>query len=133
MAETAQRKSQRILFVRRTVATVSACIAITNIEPEGAIISQDAPDFGENIDEFLDVFVRLCFRSDLALYPVVSESSVGRRGYAALKEAIWESAQNLGDIPFIDSRFGHLQAVELTRVAHKLHGGPFPRVYFLHF
>ena len=85
--------------------TAASCrIGIAEVEPERAVIAQDAANLAEHVHHARDVLVRRRFEADLPIFAVVAQPPIRRRRHACLNQSIRQVAQSIDDIaePYAD-------------------------------
>src|SRR5690606_41674880 len=60
-------------------------VAVSNVQPQGAIVGEGAPDLPEQAHEVRYILIDGRFRSDLPVDPVIPQPPVGRRRHDAIK------------------------------------------------
>ncbi len=63
-----------------TGCLAAANVRVSEVEPERAVMTEDAPSFSKDLDKPSNILINCRFQSDLSLDPVVSQEPVRRGG-----------------------------------------------------
>ena len=85
-----------VLSIRRAVLPISRCVAVSDVEPDGAVIGENAPNLVEGHNDALDVLSERVIATDLVGNVVVSQRPVRRRGHVRLHAPSRQKTQGVG-------------------------------------
>ena len=66
------------------VAPGTGGVAVTQVEPEGPVVTQDTADLAEHLDDVLDVELGSGFKADLIIDSIITQAPVRWAGYHAV-------------------------------------------------
>ena len=78
-------------------------IGVRDIEPEGAVRREDAPDLPKNGSQALHIQRRGFLPPDLPIYAVIPQCVVRRRGYAAVHGAVRQGFQHVQGVAAVNA------------------------------
>lgn len=86
-------------------------VRIAQIEPEGAVFSQDPAHLPKYLHQVIHVFFGAGFQTDLPAYPIVAQSVVGWGGHNALHRAVWQGGEEAAVIALQEFPHGYLPSL----------------------